>query len=99
MSILGSKTLLLCSGHVHTLNLTFKFQTIIIDTAVFRLLSRKTTLFYTVVVKMKEKKTKHLRNVEIWHSYKVSRSLHGLHLNEFCYGSPIALIGRMECVI
>lgn len=56
MSILGSKTLLLCSGHVHTLNLTFKFQTIIIDTAVFRLLSRKTTLLYTVVVKMKKKK-------------------------------------------
>lgn len=98
MSILGSKTLLLCSGHVHTLNLTFKFQTIIIDTAVFRLLSRKTTLLYTVVVKM-EKKQKHLRNVEIWHSYKVSRSLHGLHLKAFCYGSPIALIGRMECVI
>lgn len=97
MSILGSKTLLLCSGHVHTLNLTFKFQTIIIDTAVFRLLSRKTTLLYTVVVKMGKKK--HLRNVEIWHSYKVSRSLHGLHLNAFCYGSPIALIGRMECVI
>lgn len=97
MSILGSKTLLLCSEHVHTLNLTFKFQTIIIDTAVFRLLSRKTTLLYTVVVKME--KNKHLRNVEIWHSYKVSRSLHGLHLNAFCYGSPIALIGRMECVI
>lgn len=97
MSILGSKTLLLCSGHVHTLKLTFKFQTIIIDTAVFRLLSRKTTLLYTVVVKMEKKK--HLRNVEIWHSYKVSRSLHGLHLNAFCYGSPIALIGRMECVI
>lgn len=97
MSILGSKTLLLCSGHVHTLNLTFKFQTIIIDTAVFRLLSRQTTLLYTVVVKMGKKK--HLRNVEIWHSYKVSRSLHGLHLNAFCYGSPIALIGRMECVI
>lgn len=97
MSILGSKTLLLCSGHVHTLNLTFKFQTIIIDTAVFRLLSWKTTLFYAVVVKMEKKK--HLRNVEIWHSYKVSRSLHGLHLNAFCYGSPITLIGRMECVI